>query len=142
MRIPDTNLLLFAYNKDSQFHPPARDWLSEALSSAERVGFSWTALLGFIRIGTSSVFPSPLSLKKALDLVDVWLAQPVATVIEPTDRHPTLLRELLEKAGTAGNLTTDAHLAALAIEHGATIATFDTDFHRFSGLKLEYLGRT
>lgn len=140
MKIPDTNLLLYAYNSGSQFHSVAREWLAQALSSGERVGFAWAALLGFIRIGTNpGVFSRPLSADEAFDRLDAWLDQPNATIVEPTRRHATLLRELLAAAGAVANLTTDAHLATLAIEHGATLATFDADFHRFGGLKLEYL---
>lgn len=77
---------------------------------------------------------------EALDLVDEWLARPQAAVLHPGDRHASILRELVERAGAAGDLTSDAHLAAIAIEHGAKLATFDTDFHRFHGLRLDYLG--
>ena len=80
------------------------------------------------------VFAQPLTPSEALDILDAWLAQPCATVIHPGDRHAALLRELLEPFGTAGNLTTDAHLAALAIEHGAELCSADADFSRFPGL--------
>ena len=93
-------------------------------------------LLAFIRLTTSPrVFQSPLSTSEALDLVDSWLAQPCATVVHPTSRHASVLRELLEPLGTAGNLTTDAHLAALALEHGAELCSTDGDFSRFAGLR-------
>jgi uncharacterized protein len=81
------------------------------------------------------VFRSPLTPSQAQDLVDSWLAQPCATVVHPTGRHASVLRELLEPLGTAGNLTTDAHLAALAIEHGAELCSTDADFSRFAGLR-------
>jgi toxin-antitoxin system PIN domain toxin len=142
VKFPDTNLFLYAYNETSPFHRAAREWLSRSISSQAPLGLAWMSLVGFVRIGTHpSVFARPLGVTEALDVVDEWLAQPATTILHPGERHPTLLRGLLEKAGTAGNLTTDAHLAALAIEHNATLATFDGDFHRFSGLKLEYLGR-
>ena len=93
-------------------------------------------LLAFIRLTTSPrVFQSPLSTSEALDLVDSWLAQPCATVVHPTSRHAPVLRDLLEPLGTAGNLTTDAHLAALAIEHGAELCSTDRDVSRFAGLR-------
>lgn len=141
MRIPDTNLLLFAHDSGSPFHATADEWLTERLSGPESVGFAWVALLGFIRLSTkSTVFTHPLHPSEAMDAIDGWLARPNVTVVEPASRHASVLRSLLEHAGTAGNLTTDAHLATLAIEHGATLASFDADFHRFGELKLEYLG--
>ena len=101
---------------------------------------AWLALISFVRIATKvSIFPRPLTPADALDLVEEWLARPNATVLHPGDRHATILREQLLPTGTAGNLTSDAHLAALAIEHGARLATFDADFHRFADLRLEFL---
>jgi toxin-antitoxin system PIN domain toxin len=139
--IPDVNVLLYAYDEASPQHESAKRWLEEALSSTEPTAFPWASLLGFIRIATQpAIYPSPLSLKEALDILDEWLAHPHVAVVHPGRRHAALLREVLTSAGVAGDLTTDAHLAAIAIEHGATLATFDADFHRFAGLKLEYLG--
>jgi hypothetical protein len=93
-------------------------------------------LLAFIRLTTNSrVFQEPLEPAEAFDIVDGWLAQPCATVVHPTDRHPAALRELLEPLGTAGNLTTGAHMAALAVEHGAELCSSDVDFSRFAGLR-------
>ena len=106
------------------------------LAATETFAFAWVVLLAFIRLTTSSrVFRSPLTTSEALELVDGWLAQPCATVVHPTSRHASVLRELLEPLGTAGNLTTDAHLAALALEHGAELCSSDTDFSRFAGLR-------
>jgi uncharacterized protein len=140
LRVPDVNVLLYATNTASRHHATAGDWLERALSANETVGFATVAVIGFIRLSTkSSVFPQPLSPSQALDQVDTWLSASTATVIDPGPRHLELLRSLLEHSGTAGNLTTDAHLAALAIEHRATLATFDGDFHRFPSLKLDYL---
>jgi hypothetical protein len=139
--LTDTNVLLHAVNEDSARHETARDWLNEALSGAEGVGFAWIALLGFLRIVTKeTVFPHPLTSGEALDLIDDWLARPLTTILDPGAGHAAILRELIERAGTAGDLTSDAHLAAIAIERGARIATFDTDFHRFHGLRVDYLG--
>ena len=134
MRIIDTNVLLYAVNSTSRQHVVARRWLDEALTGSEAVAIPWVSLLGFIRISTSRHWASsPLPLMMAMDIVDAWL---VTLVPEPTKRHPALLRGLLEEAGTAGNLTTDAHIAALALEHGATVVSFDRDFQRF-GVRLE-----
>jgi hypothetical protein len=136
VKLPDVNLLLHAVDEGSARHEPARAWVEERLSGTETFAFTWVVLLAFIRLTTSSrVFQSPLSTSDALDLVDGWLAQPCATVAHPTSRHAPLLRDLLEPLGTAGNLTTDAHLAALAIEHGAELCSTDRDFSRFAGLR-------
>ena len=106
------------------------------LSGTEQIGFAWAALLGFIRISTNhAAFDVPLSPTRAFEYVESWLAQPVATVVHPTHEHATILRRLLEPIGTAGNLTPDAHLAALAIEHGAELCSRDADFSRFDGLR-------
>jgi len=132
VKIIDANVLLYAINRQSTEHHKALGWLTAALSGDEVVGLPWASLLAFIRLSTSRrVFATPLSPAEAVNLVESWLAQPPAVAIEPTTRHASILRGLLEQAGTAGNLTTDAHIAALAIEHGATVVTFDRDFQRF-----------
>lgn len=136
MKLPDLSLLIYAIDEESPVHEQARAWLEETLSGTEAVGFAWAVLLGFVRISTNpAIFEQPLSAAEALDYVDGWLAQPPATMVAPTERHAALLRELLEPLGTAGNLTSDAHLAALAIEHGAELCSRDTDFARFEGLR-------
>jgi toxin-antitoxin system PIN domain toxin len=136
VKLPDTNVLLYAANEDSPHHDRAKPWLEGILSGTEEVGFAWLVLLGFVRISTNpAAVELPLSADAAIDFVDEWLAQPVATVAHPTHRHAVVLRELLEPLGTAGNLTSDAHLAALAIEHGAELCSADADFSRFAGLR-------
>jgi len=133
--LSDVNLLLYAVDSTSPRHEAARRWLEERLSGTETFGFAWTVLLAFVRLSTHrSVFERPLTLAQAFDLVDEWLAQPSAAVLHPTDRHAAVVRELLEPVGAAGNLVVDAHLAALAIEHGATLASSDRDFGRFPRL--------
>ena len=135
MTLSDVNLLLYAVDSTSPRHEAARRWLEERLSGTETFGFAWTVLLAFVRLSTHrSVFERPLTLAQAFDLVDEWLAQPSAAVLHPTDRHAAVVRELLEPVGAAGNLVVDAHLAALAIEHGATLASSDRDFGRFPRL--------
>lgn len=136
MRIPDANVLIYAVNDDSADHRVSKSWLDAALSGAAPVGFAWLALVAFLRIGTRpGLLASPLSTGDALDIVDGWLGAPTATVLHPGPRHAGLMRDLLESAGAAGNLADDAHLAALAIEHKATIVTFDSDFGRFEGVR-------
>ena len=136
MKLVDLNLLLYAIDEGAPAHDRAQAWLEEVLSGTEEVGFAWVVLLGFARLSTNgAVFEAPLAVDEALDLIDGWLAQPVATVVHPSERHAGNLRELLAPLGTAGNLTSDAHLAALAIEHGAELCSRDTDFARFPGLR-------
>jgi toxin-antitoxin system PIN domain toxin len=136
VKIPDVNLLLYAYDSRSARHGDARKWLEQTLSESEPVGLAWVVLLAFVRLSTRSVVVEhPLEVGAALELVESWLDQPCATVIDPTHRHAAVLRELLTPLGTAGNLTTDAHLAALAIEHGATLCSCDSDFARFPRLR-------
>jgi toxin-antitoxin system PIN domain toxin len=106
------------------------------MSGEERIALAWTVLLGFIRLTTSPrIFEHPLSVDNALRTVDLWLAQPSVAPLEPGDSHWIILRELLVEAGAAGNLTTDAHLAALAIEQGAELCSTDADFARFKRLR-------
>jgi uncharacterized protein len=136
VKLPDVNLFLYAADESSPRHGPARKWVEETLSATETVALTWTMLLGFVRLSTHpALFEQPLEAEEALDLVDEWLEQPCTTVVHPTDRHAAVLRELLTPLGTAGNLSTDAHLAALAIEHGALLCSCDSDFSRFPGLR-------
>ena len=136
MKLTDVNLLLYAVDESSPHYRRARSWLEQSLSGSETFALAWSVLLAFVRLGTNPrVFELPLALEEALDLVDSWIAQPCATVIPPTDRHSALLRELLAPLGTAANLTADAHLAALAIEHGAELYSADADFSRFPRLR-------
>ncbi len=136
MKLPDVNLLLYTADETSPHSAAARSWLEQALSGTEEVGFAWLALLGFVRISTNpAAFASTLTPARAFEFVESWLGQPVATVVHPTHQHGAVLRRLLEPLGTGGNLTSDAHLAALAIEHGAELCSHDTDFSRFEGLR-------
>lgn len=136
MKLPDINLLVYSVDESSPHHGGSRAWLEQTLSGTEEVGFAWLALLGFIRISTNpSILGNPLSPARAFEFVDSWLDQPVATVVQPTPQHAATLRKLIEPIGTAGNLTSDAHLAALAIEHGAELCSRDADFSRFGGLR-------
>lgn len=105
------------------------------MSSSTPVGFCYPTVLGFIRLVTNrQVFERPLAVDHAIALLDEWISQPNATFVLPTPRHWPILRELLISSGSAGNLTTDAHIAALAIEHGYTVHSNDTDFGRYQNL--------
>ncbi len=138
MRIPDLNVLLYAVDSDSAHHAPVHRYWEEIANGEEEIGFSWSVLLGFLRLSTNpAVFPRPLALDAALAKVDSWLSLPAARVVTETEDHWPILRRLLSEAGTAGNLTTDAHLAALAMGRGAVLVSCDTDFARFDGLRWE-----
>jgi uncharacterized protein len=134
--VVDANVLLYAVNESSPRHAAAKRWVEEALSGDDPVGFAWVVLLAFLRIVTlPALSPEPLTVADACDLIDDWLDAAPATVVSPTTRHSAILRGLLSESGTAGNLTTDAHLAALAVEYGARLCTFDRDFQRFPGVR-------
>ena len=136
MVVVDANVLLYAVDSASPHHGQARSWLDTALAAAEGVGLAWIALLAFIRIGTNpTILTAPMTVDQAVGQVDAWLGAPAAVIAQPTGRHAGLLRGLLRDTGTAGNLTSDAHLAALAIEHGAEIVSYDRDFARFAGVR-------
>jgi hypothetical protein len=132
----DANLLLYAYNKSSEAHPRAQAWLEETFAKPQLIRFSWVTILAFLRITTNSrIFPIPLTSVQASDIVSDWFKQPAVAILDPGDRHWSILSDLLQTAQAQGPLVMDAHLAALAIEHGATLLTSDQDFSRFKGLQ-------
>lgn len=136
MILVDANLLIHAYHEASGQHRAAREWLEAVLSGSELVRFPWLTLWAFLRIATNPrVFQQPLSAPEALAAVDSWLAQPIAGVLQPSDRYWEILGGLLRDHQVTGPLVTDAAIAALAIEHGATLHSTDQDFSRFAGLK-------
>jgi toxin-antitoxin system PIN domain toxin len=136
VKLPDINLLVYAADQSSRHYAQARPWLEQTLSGTEEVGFAWMVLLGFLRISTNpAAFSNALSPDRAFDYIDSWLDSSVATVVHPSERHASHMRDLLMPLGTAGNLTNDAHLAALAIEHGAELCSSDNDFSRFEGVR-------
>src|SRR5579863_1618476 len=136
MIVPDVNLLIYAVDRGAPLHRQARRWLEERISGSETIGLPWNVLLAFLRITTrQGPLRHPLSRDQAFDLVESWLDQPSVVVLHPGPRHARLLRDLLEPLGTGGNLTSEAHLAAIAIEHGAELCSSDTDFMRFQGLR-------
>jgi toxin-antitoxin system PIN domain toxin len=136
MTVPDINLLVHAYNTDSRVHAAARAWWETLLNGTRPVGLPWVTLLGFIRVATHQrVLARPLSASAACARVRAWLERPYVSILHPGDRHAEILFALLDRLGTAGNLTTDAHLAALCIEHQAELHSTDADFSRFPGLR-------
>lgn len=136
MIIPDVNPLLNAYNRDFPDHAVARTWWEGVVNAQETIGLAWVTVLGFIRIMTNPrAMPNPMAVDAALGVVESWLDRPTIEIVEPGARHAEILFRLLRQVGVAGNLTTDAHLAALAIEYQARIASADNDFARFPGLR-------
>ncbi len=136
MILIDANLLIYAIDRDSPHHKAARKWVERALSGPATVGLSWGVILAFLRLTTRpGILRHPMSGETALDFVDEWLGLPAVEIVVPGEGHWPVFRNLLEAAGTAGNLTSDAQLAALAIERGATVFSADNDFGRFPGLR-------
>ena len=128
----DANLLLFAVDSRAPHHPRAAAWLTEQLNGDRRVGIPWESLTAFVRISTHPrASDRPLRPDAAWSFVEDWLAAPAVWIPTPTDRHATVLGSLIRDHQLTGNLVSDAHLAALAIEHGLEICSADTDFARF-----------
>jgi uncharacterized protein len=140
MKLADTNLLVYAADTDSPHHVVSHQWLEDSLSSSRGLGLAWLSVIGFIRLTTHpKLSVTPRTVPQALSYVDDWLTHANCRILHPTVRHADILARLLLAVGAAGNLTNDAHLAALAIEHNAEIGTFDRDFKRFSGLQFQLL---
>lgn len=136
MILVDANLLLYAYHPANDRHAAAKSWLESALSGVEPVRFAWVTLWAFLRISTNArVYEKPLLAGEAKDAVSAWLARKVAGILDPGERHWSILGGLLAANQVRGPLVMDAVLAAVAIEHGATLHTTDGDFARFRGLE-------
>jgi toxin-antitoxin system PIN domain toxin len=133
----DVNILVYARHVESQHPTLARSWLDQQLSGSARVGLPWASLLGFLRIATNArTFERPLAMAPAWQQVSDWLAAEPVWIPQPADRHPEMLGKLLALPSVHGNLVPDAHLAAIAIEHGLTLCCTDGDFARFPELRL------
>jgi toxin-antitoxin system PIN domain toxin len=133
----DVNLLVYAHVVNAPQHTRARDWLDGRLAGPGRVGFPWHSLAGFVRIVTNGrMVVRPVTVADAWRQVEEWLDNPTAWVPQPGDGHRALFGQLLREHG-GGNLVPDAHLAAIAIEHGLTLCSVDDDFARFKGLRRE-----
>ena len=136
MILIDANLLLYAYDPHSSHHADSKAWLEATLSGSQLVRFAWTTLWAFLRISTNPrVYERPLSIGEAEQAVASWLAQPVVGILDPGERHWEILRRLMTSGQAAGPLVMDAALAAVAIEHGATLYTTDRGFARFAELR-------
>lgn len=136
MILPDINLLIYAHNIRAPLHRKAFGWWSQCLRGPDGVALAWVVVLGFVRIATHpKVFERPMTVENALGRVEEWLQLPHVQLVDPPPTHFQTWSGLLRGLGTAGNLTTDAHLAALAIDRGLILQTTDADFARFPGLK-------
>ena len=136
MILVDANLLIYAVDTDSPYHARASAWFAGLLSGTIPVALAWLVILAFVRITTRpGIMRRPQTPEQALGFIDEWLAQPYVSLVAPGDHHWPLLRNLLKTTGTAGNLVQDAHLAALAIEHGCALYSTDNDFKRFPGVE-------
>jgi len=136
MILVDANLLLYAEDSLSRYHAAACVWWDAQLSGADPVCLCWPVLKAFIRISTNPrLHQRPLTLDEACDRVQSWFEQPCTRLVHPTEQHWTLFREMLAEGNAVGNLVSDAHLAALAIEHNCVLYSTDADFARFSSLK-------
>ncbi len=137
MKIVDTNLLVYAYVPSLTQHAASRRWFEQTLTEEEAVGLAWHSVVGFVRIVTNArIFRVPVPLDRAVAVVDEWLQQQAVELVLPTPRHWTALREMLVSGQAHGPLASDAHLAAIAREHGAVIYTTDRDFARFSDVRV------
>jgi toxin-antitoxin system PIN domain toxin len=136
MIIPDINLLVYAYNTEDPSHAQAKRWWEELLNGTDPIGLPWVTISGFLRLVTHPrVLVDPMSVGQATEQVRAWLDCPSVLTVEPGKKFSAIFLGLLDEAGTAGNLTTDAYLAALAIEHQAELHSNDADFSRFKGLR-------
>ena len=136
MILPDVNLLLYAHHLVFPQQREAQGWWERLLASDEEIGLASVVVFGFVRISTSArVLATPMSVDEAVARVRAWLAQPNVRRLDPGPRHLDIAFDLLRSTGAGGNLTTDAQIAALAMEHGAEIHSADTDFARFSGVR-------
>ena len=138
MILVDVNLLVYATFSVTRFHAPARAWLEQQLNGDARIGLPWASLLGFMRLAANRhVLKEPIPVRQAWEQVRSWLGCPPVWIPEPAGRHAEILGDLVALPGMQGNLVPDAHLAALAIEHGLTLCSTDSDFARFPRLRWE-----
>lgn len=137
MKLLDANILLYAYDSNAAHHLRCREWLERAFQEDELIGLPWQTTLAFIRISTNPrAVRTPIGMADASEIVEALLARPQSVIVEAGEQFWSLFRRLTEAARVTGPMVTDAALAALAIEHGATLCSTDRDFRRFDGLNL------
>lgn len=138
MILLDTNLLLYAYVESYDVHPTMREWLNARFNSGDPVAFPLASIYGFLRIVTHPrAFERPKSMKEAVHQMGLWLDHESSWIPAPTPRHFQVAQSLLRTPGVYGEIVSDVHLAALAIEHGLILCSVDRDFARFKGLRWE-----
>jgi toxin-antitoxin system PIN domain toxin len=138
MKLVDTNVLVYIVNENAPQHPRVRAWWEAAIVDEVPIGLAWMVVLGFLRICTHPrVFARPLTSAEAIAKLEIWLSLPNIKVVTETEDHWSFLKRLLDEAGRAGDLTTDAHLAAIATAYGASIVSCDIDFRRFQKVRWE-----
>ncbi len=134
--IPDLNVLLYAVDSGSPLQKPCADWLNGALNGDEQLGLTWHSIAGFVRIGTNpKLLNRPMTVAESFGYLEAWLACRACRVLHPGANHLATFRRLVDAAGTGGNLTSDAHLAAIALKHDGEVVSCDSDFGKFLGLK-------
>lgn len=137
MILIDANVLLYAHDTAASRHGAARRWMEDAVARREELAFAWVTLLAFLRLATNPrVYPRAISMGEAVQILDAYLSRSHVFRLDPTVNHWKLLRDLCHTSQVTSRLVTDAHLAALTIEHGAALCTTDRDFTRFAGLKI------
>ncbi|MCW5785431.1 MAG: type II toxin-antitoxin system VapC family toxin [Nitrospirales bacterium] len=138
MKLVDLNVLLYVVNETAVHHARVRQWWEDAINGDDSVGLPWLVLLGFLRLSTHpNIFPHPLDPATAIGKLDLWLSLDNTRVVREKEEHWEILRLLIKESGLAGNLSSDAHLAAMAISHGAILVSCDNDFSRFRGIRWE-----
>lgn len=136
MKLVDLNVLIYATDETAAHHAVAKDWLDRSMSSSETIGIPTAVAVGYVRLTTSPrIMAAPLDTTTSIGVVAGWYQRVNVTAPQPTSRHYEVLDRLLAPIGTGGNLVSDANLAALAVEHGAVLCSFDRDFGRFSGIR-------
>ena len=136
MILVDANIVLYAYHPRADQHASCRSWIEDAFSGATPVGLPWLTIWAFLRISTNPrAFEQPLTMKEAESIVSCWLKSPVVRQVEPGERYWEIFSRLLVEAQVTGPLVTDAAIAALALEHGASLCTTDRDFARFPAIR-------
>lgn len=135
MILPDANLILYAFIKDFPQHQKSKAWLERTINDEETIGLAWQVITAFIRIGTNpKIFKTPMTIKQVEDRIGLLQSYSNVVVIAPSEKHWQIFLKLLKDTNATGDLVMDAHLAALAIEHNARIATTDSDFKIFPDL--------
>ena len=137
MILLDANILLYTHNASSTHHLESKKWIEKAMDRQEEIGLAWITILAFLRLATNpAVYTAPLSVKEATGIIDAYLSRSHVLIVHPTNEHWKILSDLVRDTQSNRHLVSDAHLAALAMEHNAAICTNDRDFQRFKGIKI------